>query len=78
MNIYIFIYKYIYYYFISYLLFIYIYIYIYYIYIFHKLIYICTLYKLVSANCIACVDYFMIADYNNIFIDRHIDVDTDI
>ena len=76
MNIYIFIYKYIYYYFISYLLFIYIYIYILYIYIYS--ISLCTSYKLVSANCIACVDYFMIADYNNIFIDRHIDVDTDI
>ena len=41
-----------------------IYLYIYYIYILHKHIYI--LYKLVSAKCIACVCYFMIADYNDI------------
>ena len=34
------------------------------------LIYI--LYKLVSASCIACVCYFVIADYNDIYI--YIDV----
>ena len=31
-------------------------------------IHIYILYKLVSANCIACVCYFMIADYNDIYI----------
>ena len=49
---------------------IYLYIYIY--------IYIYILYKLVSANCIACVCYFMIADYNDIYIDidiyRYLDI----
>ena len=48
----------------------YIYLYIYVIinlYI-HIYIYIYILYKLVSANCIACVCYFMIADYNDIYI----------
>ena len=54
----------------------YIYIYIYiinlYIYIY---IYMHILYKLVTANSIACVCYFMIADYNDIYIniDRYID-----
>ena len=58
----------------------YIYLYIYVIinlYI-HIYIYIYILYKLVSANCIACVCYFMIADYNDIYIDidiyRYLDI----
>ena len=41
-------------------------------------IYIYILYKLVSANCIACVCYFMIVDYNDIYIyiylDRYVDI----
>ena len=44
----------------------YIYLYIYVIINLYIHIYIYILYKLVSANCIACVCYFMIASYNDI------------
>ena len=56
----------------------YIYLYIYVIINLYIHIYIYILYKLVSANCIACVCYFMIADYNDIYIDidiyRYLDI----
>ena len=47
-----------------------------YIYIYNKLIYI--YYINLCANRIACVCYFMLTDYNEIYRERYIDIDIDI
>ena len=52
-------------------MYIYIYIYIIKLYIYIYYINLCT-------NRIACVCYFMLTDYNEIYIERYIDIDIDI